>query len=145
MSAADLAARLEAARRFTVPLAEGAVLVTLRCPTEHESSCLYLEAGAPAASQWMRWQRLLVERAVVGWQGITEAAFEPGGPGVAESVPVGTVDPDHAAPVWPPVAFDAALVPLLLDARPDWARALIGALLGRLAEARASREAAAGN
>ena len=132
MSAADLAARLEAARRFTVEL-DGAVVLTLRQPTEHESSCLYLEAGAPAASQWMRWQRLLVERALVGWSGVTEATFAADVPG-------------HAAVVTPPeVAFDAALVPALLDARPEWFKGLIAALLARMAAARATREAASGN
>ena len=138
MSAAELAARLEAARRFTFEVAPG-VEFTLRQPTEHESACLYLEAGAPAASQWMRWQRLLLERAVVGWQGLTEADFAP------PCAPESDAPPAPDAPPSPAVAFDAALVGPLLDARPEWFKALIGALLGRMAAARASREAAAGN
>jgi hypothetical protein len=133
MSAADFAARLEAARRFTVPLAPG-VVATLRQPTEHESSCLYLEAGPPAASQWMRWQRLLVEHALVGWEGLTESCFAP---------PATPTVPDPAAD--PSLPFDAALVPPLLDARPEWFKTLLAVLLARLAEARATREAAAGN
>jgi hypothetical protein len=126
-----LIAAARAAREFTHALSGGAVL-TLRVPTAHELELLLAEArpqGADAAGAVRAWRRVL-EQAIVGWQGVVEA----------DLVPTAAVEPA------PAVAFNAALVPLLLDALPPGGEVEIrNALLARI-EARSARaEAAAKN
>lgn len=130
MSAQDLAARLEAARRFT--FTAGGVVFTLRRPTAHEARLLFVEleeqGGATAP---LRFQRSLLERAIVGWSGLSEHHL------TGESLDTG------APPV--PVPFESAIVPVILDQRPDWESALGPALMSAMADARAGQEAATKN
>jgi hypothetical protein len=117
-----LKARTLAARQFTVPC--GSRSYTLQLPTAHE-----LEVAAArrtdGAAGTVEFFRHAIERALVGWSGITEASFAGEG--------------DSAVP------FSAELVPWLLDAQPADAEQLRSALVDRLTERRERMEAAAKN
>ena len=114
---ADLKARADAARDFSVPI-EGRNF-TLRVPTGFELVLTQRSAdqmaglGAKAASMVL--ERLLTHAAIVGWAGVTVEDILPGQPDGEKHVP-----------------YDVRFVDLLLDARPKWAAKLAAELLERI-------------
>ncbi len=117
-------ARALAARQFSV--ACGSRNSVLQLPTPHE-----LEVAAAKRSEgdlgMVEFFRAQLERAMVGWAGVTEAAF------------TDNAD-DHAV-----VGFCPELVPWLLDAQPADADQLRAALIDALAKRRERIEAASKN
>lgn len=130
MDIVDLQRRAAAAREFEHAIGERRF--RLRIPTSHEVQVEVLRAGGgnPAAEQVALaiMQRAIIERAIVGWSGVTTADILP-----EESAAVETVE--HA-----PV-----LVALLLDAQPAIAAELTDVLVKRAAERNARIEAARKN
>lgn len=118
------------AREFAHTLAAGKTVV-VRVPTSHE-----LEVSSAArpdgAEGALVFFRQVLERCIVGWDGITEADLI--GDAGAEA------DTDSA-----PVAYSPALVPLLLDAWPAAAADLRDALIERLDARQARAESARKN
>lgn len=106
---------------------------TLTVPTRlHMQLCL-LEAAGPGyaggkldAAARLRYRRLELLRAVIGWNGVRERHIAPGA-GDA------------------PQPFDASLVELLLDAQPDWEDALGEALLAEQEKRAVARDTAEKN
>lgn len=119
MGVADFRARLEAARAFEHVV--GGVAFRLRLPTEHAWR-LALESHRDAHGRLLEAKalRAVLDEAVVGWQGATEALL-----GEGETA----------------LEFSAEARTLLLDHRQDLADELAVALGVRLAERRAAREA----
>jgi hypothetical protein len=132
MSAADverLVAAATRAREFTHALAGHQVKqIVLRVPTPHELE-LATAARAEGDAGAVQFFRALLEQCIVGWSNIVEADLVPG-------------TPDEPAP---PLPFDRALVPLLLDAQPAEAVAMRDALLEKLAQRAGRAEAARKN
>jgi hypothetical protein len=118
MDLAEIARRQRAARE--VLHEEGGCRFTLRLPTAHESRCALLAVvpALPAAAgkarieiggeDLARLNRLLLERALVGWEGVH----------------LRHLLPDLAADEDQPWPWSEAAVPLLLDAQPAWEKAL---------------------
>lgn len=123
MGVAEFKARLDAARAFEH--VAGGVAFRLRLPTEHAWR-LALESHRDPHGRLLEAKalRAVLDEAVVGWDGVTEALF--GGGSAA-------------------IAFSPEARTLLLDERQDLADELAVALGVRLAERRAAREATAKN
>jgi len=130
MDIADIQRRAAAAREFEHAVGERRF--RLRIPTAHEAQVEMLRAGGGNPSSEMValavMHRALVERAVIGWSGVTTADLLP-----EESAATETVE---YAPV---------LVPLLLDAQPTLALDLAEVLVQRTAARTARIEAARKN
>lgn len=109
MDWADVARRANAARELSHAI-DGRSF-RLRLPTQEQVRILVLQHGTPGTAsdaelaEWLRFGRELLEAALVGWDGVTLADILEG------------ADAD-------PVEWDAAGVPLLLDAQPDWSTEL---------------------
>lgn len=139
MDLAEIARRQREAREFTH--AVDGCSFTLRLATAHERRCaimamVQMPATADAeprpltAEEVEKLTRRLSEQAVVGWQGVTLRHLLP------------DVDPAAADE---PVPWSAAAVALLLDAQPDWERALRAAYAARNAPRQQAEEADAKN
>jgi len=116
MDAAEIARRAQAAREFTAEV--GGRNFTLRLPTAHESAVAYVRnvpGGTADGAAWVLVQRYTLERAIVGWSGVKLADLLP--------------NADEEDQPWA-----AALVPVLLDAHPQWERELSDGLLERMAD-----------
>lgn len=105
----DIRRKALAAREVTEEVAPG-VHITLRLPTRQEVSVAAARAGVHSPGNetagLVVMQRDLMQAAVVGWgQGVKLSHLLPG-------------EADD------PLPFDADLVPLLLDAQPNWDDAL---------------------
>lgn len=130
MDIADIQRRAAAAREFEHAVGERRF--RLRIPTQHETQVEILRAGG--GEERMQhvalalMQRAVIERAIIGWQGVTTGDLLPD-----ESVEYETVD------------YVPVLVPLLLDAQPEIGRALTEALVARVAERNAKIEGARKN
>jgi hypothetical protein len=124
MIEADLIAKARARRAFSVDLGEGRVLHAL-LPSHFDLEMAYARnSGEPTASARLAGAyREIVAAALTGWQGVRVADL------------IGGDSPELAD-------FSAALVPVLLDARPAWATRLREEIDGRIA-ARAEAEDAA--
>jgi hypothetical protein len=129
---ADLRKAFEQSREFTLyvgPAQEPRRSVTLRVPTEHQVKLAGLRCGIagredPAALALL--ERALLQGAIVGWSNLLQC----------DLVPSASAEPM-------PWAED--LVPVLLDAQPDWWREPTEGLFERLAQRNAQRDAAAKN
>ena len=112
MDLAELKARAQAARQFTVPIGE--CVFSLRTPTRLElREALLRHSIDPrdqSALQMAVLQSYLLHGFLVGWTGVRDADVVP--------------DAGTAPLPWSPDA-----VPLLLDARPDWGDTLGAALM----------------
>jgi hypothetical protein len=130
MDVADIQRRAAAAREFEQAVGERSF--RLRIPTQHETQVEILRAGGgEERTQHVAlalMQRAVIERAIIGWRGVTTGDLLPD-----ESVEYETVD------------YVPVLVPLLLDAQPEIGRALTEALVSRVAERNAKIEAARKN
>jgi hypothetical protein len=133
MDFADIQAAVLAARTYTHTLDEAAgISVQLCLPTEDESLIASCDVGlgstrsGPAAMLLL--SRRLLERAVRGWTGLRLAHLVP----------------DHEQ-AQQPLAWSAEVVPLLLDAQPQWAQALRDELVQRINARRAATQAEAKN
>jgi hypothetical protein len=125
---ADLRRKALAARELTVEV--GQARFTLRLPTQHEVELESLrtrvhEPDSSAARNSLLTRRLL-QRAVVGWSGVTTAQLAPD---------AGHEPADHAP----------ELVELLLDHDLDTAQRLLDAFIEAFNRRREAREAAAKN
>jgi hypothetical protein len=119
-----------AARRFEVPMAGRAdAIITLQVPTKHETMVSYLDCGtgAPAANS-ARWQRVMLERAIVAWRGLRVGDLLATHEAAAEDLP-----------------FDPEAIALLLDAQDEWATQLFGELMPRLEARQAVQDTAEKN
>ena len=116
MDIADLKAKALAAR--TAPMVLGECSFTLLTPTGKESLAASAALGTypQGTSMLMLLRRVLLEQALIGWQG----------PRVRDILPD---DPEGNAPL----AWSAETVPLLLEAQPEWADALGNELMDRMA------------
>jgi hypothetical protein len=125
----DIAAIKERARvARSISVLSGPRAYTLLLPTAHEMEIAVASRGEGEAGV-VTFLRAQVERALIGWEGVTLADFDPAaGDSGAERVP-----------------FAAELVPELLDTLPEDAALLRDQLVARLAERRARVEAAAKN
>lgn len=121
---ADIIAKARALRAFTVDMGEGRVLHCV-LPTHYDLEMAYARASAePAATARMSAAyRQIMEQALTGWQGVQLRDLIGG-----ESTEA--------------VEWSAALVPVLLDARPPWAARLRQEIDARIV-ARAEAEDAA--
>jgi hypothetical protein len=122
--------RAEAARLFQRTV--GGCSFELRRPTKLQTSVAFAEAraastGAPAAAH-VRFQRLVLLQALVGWSGVLVRHVLPGHEGGDE-----------------PFAFEPGAVEVLLDAQPEWESGLLSELLAEADRHRQAEEAAAGN
>lgn len=130
MDVGDIQRRAAAAREFEHAIGERRF--RLRIPTAHEVQVEMLRAGGDDPGRQMValavMQRAIMERAIVGWSGVTSADLLPDETGATDSV-------EHA-----PV-----LVALLLDAQPAVADELTNVLIQRVAERNARIEAARKN
>lgn len=118
--------RARAARSITVHCGPRAYALLLPTPHQMEVAVASRGEGEAGVVQFLRRQ---VEAAIVNWQGVTLAAFDPAsGDSGEECIP-----------------FAAELVADLLDAQPEDEAALRETLITRLAERRARVEAAAKN
>lgn len=130
MEASELRRHALAARQFVVEVGEG-VSVTLTDLTRLQMQLALLEAAGQTraldASAKLRYRRLELQRAVVGWAGVRDRHIAPD------------------ALTDDPVPFDADLVELLLDARPAWEDALGAALAERSEKRAAALDTAAKN
>jgi hypothetical protein len=141
MDLEDIARRQRAAREFTHPV--GGAQFTLRILTAHERRCELMRLvelpppsadGAPAPRELTGAQlelltRRVTERSIVGWDGVT----------VAHLLPADPAAPADAVP------WSEQAVPLLLDAQPDWERALRAAIAQRSVPRADAEEADAKN
>ena len=125
----DIAAIKERARAArSISVLSGPRAYTLLLPTAHEMEIAVASRGEGEAGV-VTFLRAQVERALIGWEGVTLSDFDPAaGDAGAQRVP-----------------FAAELVPELLDALPEDAALLRDQLVARLAERRARVEAAAKN
>lgn len=125
MPLVELKAAIEAARQFTVPL--GAATFTLRLPSEHDCRVrLERHRDAAGVPLFTEAARALLDTALVGWSGVTEAdLFE----GAAAT----------------PLPFSVEARALLLDHRLDWADELTIALSAKRQQRAEQREAARKN
>lgn len=128
MDFADIKRRAIAAREFSV--AAGAFAFTLRLPTQHEidieATRARMHDGDIDPAQMTIIRRRLLERAVVGWAGVTWGHL-------AEGSGADAAD------------FSMEAVSLLLDADPTLAETLDAAFVARLAERNSKRAEAAKN
>lgn len=114
----DLRRKVRAARECTCQI--GSVTFTLRTPTEHQIEVESLRSGVAAAADDQMLaciavlRRRLIELAVVGWEGAMVSHLLPGH------------EPDE------PLGFDQELLPMLLDAQPQWAYEIDSTLMERL-------------
>lgn len=129
----DIARRAAAAREFTHVLAAApGRSFTLRLPTHDEMRIAVLAHGMPSAGDdagLLEWEKIgqeLIERAVVGWNGV-----------LFSDVIDGEVDE--------PIEWAAAGVPVLLAAKHDWSLELRAALMRAITERTARTEAARKN
>ena len=108
---------------------------SLLAPTAHELRIEYLRAGGGSKSEsgapvdraaYAVCERMLLERALVDWQSVTVTDVLFNGDGEY-------------------VAFDATLIPVLLDAHPEWASALSDAMTAKMSERRTESESARKN
>ncbi len=121
--------RAEAARLFQRTV--GGCSFELRRPTKLQTSVAFAEAraastGAPGAAH-VRFQRLVLLQALVGWSGVL----------------VRHVLAGHAGDE--PFAFEPGATEVLLDAQPEWESELLSELLAEVDSHRQVEEAAAGN
>ena len=129
MDLQTLQARAQAAREITHSL--GGIDYRLRTPTQHEVLLAAHRTGVvgqPAGAAYLVLMRAVLEAAIVGWQGLR----------------VGHVLPNDADAATP-LAWEAAAVPTVLDARPGDAKALADVLSDRMAQRAAAIEADAKN
>lgn len=133
MDFAAIQAAAVAARSYTHTLdAEQAISVQVCIPTEDESLIASCDVGlgdtrrGPAALLLLR--RRLLERAVRGWMGLR----------------IGHLLPDHPDAATP-LDFSPDMVPLLLDAQPEWSRLLGDELVNRTNQRRSAAQAEAKN
>lgn len=122
----DLRRKAQAAREFVLPV--GVRSFTLRLPTQHELKVEALRSTAsgidPAQSTVL--VRSLLEKAVIGWSGVTCEDLAPhGGPDLADLVP--------------------GAVALLLDSQPEIAAGLMDAFVDRMNERGTVKDEAAKN
>lgn len=134
MDALEIQERVLRAREFRHPVANGRVTATLRVPTPHEAEVAAV-SFAGTRQGFVQAQRLVLEQALVGWSGVTTADLLP--PGAREGV---SLEELQAA-----VPYHAALVPVLLDAEPKWAREWWAKLLERIEARNKARDTAAKN
>lgn len=123
-----IARKALAARQFEHQI--GAVTFRLQLLTKLEASICYAQAahaGRADGSTWVRYERAVALAAIVGWSGVT-----------AHHVLV-SAQPDD------PLPWEAAAVPLLLDAQPEWEAELLQVLMQRVAQRQAAEDAAAKN
>lgn len=122
-----------AARSFTKEL--GGVTFSLRVPTQHESSTLYLRcsthAGAMDPASLVRWQRAMLLQSIVGWAGAK-----------VHHTLSDMVDTDEGGQDF---HFEPGAAEVLLDAQPEWEEELLAAMLERRAARMVREEAAAKN
>lgn len=118
--------RARAAREFRVTVESACI--TLLTPTAHETEMAAMESDVPhkPKAAMVAFKRLMLERAIVGWAGVT----------LAHLLADGSDDP---AP------FEASAIPMLLDARPAWAKTMWDELLGRIEQRNQATQAAAKN
>ena len=128
MDFADIKRRAIAAREF--PVAAGGFTFTLRLPTQHEidieATRARMHEGDIDPAQLTIIRRRLLERAVVGWDGVTWGHLADGSGGE-------------------PAEISADAVALLLDSDTDLAETLDAAFVARLAERNNKRAEAAKN
>lgn len=122
----DLRRKAQAAREFIAQFDE--LSFTLRLPTQHELKVEALRSTAsgmdPAQSTVL--VRALLEKAVIGWSGVTCEHLAPhGGPELAELVP--------------------GAVALLLDSQPEVAAGLMDAFVDHMNERATRKDEAAKN
>lgn len=133
MELADIRRKALAARAFTKEV--GGVTFSLRVPTQHESSTLYLRCathqGAMDPASLVRWQRAILLQAIVGWSGAK-----------VHHTLSDLVDTEEGAS---DLAFEPGAAEVLLDAQPEWEEALVSELLERRAKRLEREEAAAKN
>lgn len=116
----QLKEKSEAARTFTVSYKENSY--TMRLPTRHETRATVAQATEQYGGANFVWARMLLEKALIGWTGIT----------------AGDVVPDAGGE---PLLWDVDAVVLLLDERPDIEDHLSNALMDRVKERNAKLEA----
>lgn len=121
----------QAARQFE--LAVGPVVFCLEAPTKLESSVCYMEAtggkGASAAGM-LRFQHALAQLCITGWRGVVVGHMLPG------------LDAQEASA---PFAFEPGAAEVLLEAQPEWASAVVNALMDKVAQRVAVEDTAAKN
>lgn len=120
----------EAARLFQCSV--GGCSFQLRLPTKLQTSVAYAEARAASPAGGMgaatvRFQRLVLLQALVGWSGVLVRHVLPGHEGAE------------------PFAFEPGAAEVLLDAQPAWESELLAELLAEVDRRRLAEEAAAGN
>ena len=140
MDIEDIRRAVDRARQFTDTVADSRVAVTLRVPTPHEAEVaavrhLHTPEGRRNGAALVQTQRELLEQALVGWSGLRPADLLP--PEALEDL-----TPEQRGE---PLAYSAALVPLLLDAQPAWASQWWGRLLVRIEARNRARDTAAKN
>lgn len=87
---------------------------TLRLPTDHQLQVEYLRAGGTQdPASWLVMTRRLLEAGIQDWRGVTD-------------------DDNKAGEDKADVAFHTDLVPLLLDAQPEWSAELSNELTKRI-------------
>lgn len=121
----------QAARQFE--LAFGPAVFCLEAPTKLQSSVCYMEAtggkGSSAAGM-LRFQHALALLCITGWRGVTVGHVLPG------------LDAQEASA---PFAFEPGAAEVLLDAQPNWADAIMSALMDKVAQRVAVEDTAAKN
>lgn len=134
MDLADLKRYAIAAREFSVQVGpqDQPRHITLRLPTQHEVNLTASRSGLYGAQDHVAanviLQRNLLLLAMVAWSGVL----------------VADVLPDHAQAT-DVLAHEPGAAELLLDANPDWEKALANALMQRLAQRNAVKDTAAKN
>lgn len=126
----DIRRRALAARQIGVEVEPG-ISITLQLPTRQEVAVQAARAGVhrpgDETAALVVLQRALLLAAVVGW---------------GRGVTLRHLLPDEPAE---PLAFDADLVPLLLDAKPGWEDTLVARFAQARRERAAEMEDASGN
>lgn len=134
MELADLKRLATAAREFSVSVGAAPAVrhITLRVPTDYELTLAVRRAGLhnvqDDSAAHLVLERALLGACVVAWSGVV----------VGDVLPAS----DQAAQ---PLAHEEGVVPLVLDAQPEWAQALWAALVERLAQRRVDKDTAAKN
>lgn len=119
-----LRAASDAARRFTHAVGE----ISFECllPTRFTERAIGRQAWSAGEFDVIRFERLVLQTGVVGWNGPRESHIVPG----ADSTPL---------------AFSAGTLALVLDERTDWFDSLAGEFLRRFDARRSTFEEAAKN
>lgn len=133
---ADLKARIQAARQFTVTVGpeDAPRTIHLQEPDDHQVKLAGIRSGLRSdkdGAAELLFERSLLVESITGWSGVTAADLLRG-------------FPDQAAKAGDkPVDFEADGAAMLLDAQREWGREIWGSLVARMAERDRAREPAA--